>query len=217
MRRRAFLGTLALVPITGTLAASAGMNVVFDGDGVAAGIGASPGRGLDAQVGAALGVQARVQNVAAGTRPVLNCLTMFGQRVAPLYIPEFRANIIVFQGGRQDIAQGRGPARAYAALTDYVAAAHRQGWKVIVLTELRPDDLSAARQADLEAYNDRVRHNRARADAVVDFDSEPRLADPVQRRKSELFNAGGVYPNDGGYALLTAMLVPAIKRLGSTA
>jgi lysophospholipase L1-like esterase len=216
MKRRAFLGALTTLPAHGVLAAVASMNVVFDGDGLSASIGASPGRGLDALVAAALGGQVRVRNVAAPARPVLNCLTMFGQRVAPLYMPAYGANIIVFHGGDNDIAQGRGATRTYAALTDYIGMAHRQGWKVIVSTELPRPDFSAARQADLEAFNDRLRHNRARADAIVDFGNDPRLADPEQRLNPELFTADGVHPSDGGYAVLASILVPAIKRLGST-
>lgn len=216
MRRRAVLGALTTVPAHGVLAGVGGMNVVLDGDGLSASIGASPGRGLDVLVAAALGGQARVRNVAASARPVLNCLTMFGQRVAPLYMPAYVANIIVFHGGDDDIAQGRGATRTYAALTDYIGTAHRQGWKVIVSTGLRRHDFSTARQADLEAFNDRLRRNWAGADAVVDFGNDPRLADPEQRLNPELFAADGVHPSDGGYAVLASILVPAIKRLGST-
>ncbi len=216
MRRRLFLAAASAVLMGQERTARASINLVFDGDSIPAGIGATPNHGLDAQVVAALGDQVRSSNVAAGGRPVLNCLTMFKQRVAPLFGPEFGANVIVFHAGDNDIAQGRDAMRTYAAFTDYVEAAHNQGWKVVVSTELRRYDWRQAQEAQLEAYNDRLRQNRARADAVVDFDTDPRLLDPDQRLNPDLFTHDRVHPSDGGYAVLAAMLVPAIQRVSST-
>jgi lysophospholipase L1-like esterase len=209
---------LAAAPLmlVGRAAAGGGVILLFDGDSISAGVGATPGHGLDAQVVAALGDQVRSSNVAAGGRPVLNCLTMFRQRVVPLFVPEFGANIIVFHAGDNDIAQGRDAVHAYTAFTDYVQAAHDQGWRLVVSTELRRYDWRPVQQAQLEAYNDRLRQNRAGADAVVDLDSDPRLLDPEQRRNPDLFTADGVHPSDGGYAVLAALLAPAIQRVSST-
>lgn len=216
MRRRLFLAAAPVALVRATHAAGTAMNLVVEGDSIAAGIGATPNRGLDAQLVAAMGDQVRAKNVAASGRTVLNCLTGFKSRVAPLYAPEFSVNIIVFHAGKVDFLQGRDAGRTYAAFTDYVEGAHRQGWKVIVSTQLHRFDVRPAQQAQMDAYNDRLRRNRARADAVVDFDTDPRMLEPAQRHNPELFAADGIHPSDGGYAVLAAMIVPAIQRVSST-
>ena len=121
------------------------VNLVFDGDSISAGWGSSPGHGLDARVVAALGGNVRLHNVAASGRPVAECLRMYDQLVAPLFDPAVRHNVIVFHAGDNDLVQGRDAALTYAAFTDYVAAAHRQGWKIVVSTELRRGDFGQMR------------------------------------------------------------------------
>ena len=83
-------------------------------------------------------------------------------------------------------------------------------------TELRRYDWREKQETQLEAYNDHLRRNRAHAEAVVDFDIDPRLLEPAQRRNPDLFTPDGVLPTDGGYAVLAALLVPAIQRISST-
>ncbi len=193
-----------------------GLNLVFDGDSISAGAGSSPNHGPDRQVLPLLDGPVRLHNVAVSGRPVSDCLLLYPQLVAPLFAADRGANVIVFHAGDNDLAQGRSSVQTYAAFTAYVALAHRQGWKVVVSTELQRFDWSAARQADLADYNDRLRENRAGADAVVDLDTDPRLALPSGRRNPALFTPDGVHPSDGGYAVLAALLAPAIRRVGST-
>jgi lysophospholipase L1-like esterase len=188
-------------------------NLVFDGDSISAGWGASPGHGLDVRVAAELGDAVRLRNVAVGGRPVSECLRLYRKLVAPLFVSKGRANVIVFHAGDNDIAQGRSAAQTYAAFTDYVAAAHQQGWKVVVSTELRRLDFSLEKAAELAAYNDRLRTNTAGADAVVDFDANPQMVDPAQRSDPALFSRDGIHPGNGGCSLLAGMLAPAVKRV----
>jgi lysophospholipase L1-like esterase len=189
------------------------VNLVFDGDSISAGWGSSPGRGLDALVAAALGANVRLHNVAAGGRPVAECLRMYDQLVAPLFDPAVRQNVIVFHAGDNDFVQGRDAALTYAAFTAYVAAAHRQGWKIVVSTELRRGDFGQVQEAELELYNDRLRQNRAGADAVVDFDADPRMTNMPERLDPALFTRDRVHPSDGGYLVLGGMLAPAVARV----
>jgi lysophospholipase L1-like esterase len=217
--RRRLLTALSVLPaLCGgrVVAAGRGLNLIFDGDSISAGAGSSQGHALDVTVVAGLDVPLRLNNVAASGRPVLNCLRFYGQRVAPLFSPEFRANVIVFHAGDNDINQGRDAAHTYAAFTDYVEAAHRQGWKVVVSTELRRFDFPPPKQAYLEDYNARLRQNRAHADAVVDLDAEARFVAPEERHDTDVFSPDGVHPSDGGYAIIADMLVSAIKRVSST-
>ncbi len=121
-------------------------------------------------------------------------------------------HIIAFHAGDNDIALHQTAADTYAAFTGYVAAAHRQGWKVVVSIELRrygfPPDLQAA----LLHYSDCLRANAAGAVAVVDLDQEPRFVLIEDRSIPGLFTHDGVHPSDGGYAVLG----PVVRWVGST-
>jgi lysophospholipase L1-like esterase len=189
------------------------VNLVFDGDSISAGAGASPGHGLDGQVVAAIGDDVRLHNVAVGGRPVSDCLRLYDQRVAPLFDASTRHNVIAFHAGDNDIAQGRSADQTYVAFSAYVAAAHRQGWKVVVTTELRHADFSPLMEMKLEDYNNLIRRNQAGADAVVDLDADPRLRDFSHRAEADLFTRDGIHPSDGGYAVAAGMLAPQVKQI----
>jgi lysophospholipase L1-like esterase len=189
------------------------VNLVFDGDSISAGIGTSPGQGLDKLVAVAVGDDVQLHNVAVGGRPVSECLHLYHQLVTPLYDPASHHNVIAFHAGDNDIAQGRDGAQTYAAFTAYVAAAHQQGWKVVVTTELRHADFSPYLEGKLEDYNFKLKRNQAGADAVVDLDTDARLRDLSHRKDPALFTHDGIHPSDGGYAVLAGMLAPAVKRV----
>jgi lysophospholipase L1-like esterase len=102
------------------------------------------------------------------------------------------------------------------AFAAYVADAHRQGWKVVVSTELHRGDFDPSQRATLAEYNRMLRQNRAGADAVVDLDTDRRMTDMALRHDPALFTPDGVHPSDGGYAVLAGMLAPAVKRVTAT-
>ncbi len=188
-------------------------NIVFDGDSISAGVGASPGQHPDMQFVRALGRPVRLWNPAVGGRPVSDCLRLFEANVALHIAPHGRFNLIVFHAGDNDIAQGRNAAATYAAFTAYVAAAHRQGWKLVVSTELPRPDFSPVREAELDAYNARLLANRAGADAVVDLSAVPRLTDPHDRDASGWYVRDRVHLNDVGYGVMVRQLVAAARSL----
>lgn len=196
---------------TQNCASSGCINLLFDGDSISAGSGAS--LGLDKRVAEAVGDEVELHNVAVPGRPVSDCLRLFRERVKPLLVPESRSNVIVFHAGDNDIAQGRDAGQTYAAFADYVAAAHEQGWKIVVSTELRRPDFAPLQEAELEDYNNRLRTNAAGADVVVDFDTDRRMLALPYRSDPALFTRDGIHPSDGGYAILAAMLAPAVKRV----
>jgi lysophospholipase L1-like esterase len=197
-------------------ASAACINMVFDGDSISAGIGATRDHTPDRLVARAVG-HVRVYNVAVSGRPVGECLRLFPELVARLFVPGGEPNVIVFHGGDNDIRLGNDAAHTYAVFTSYVSLAHAQGWRVVVSTELRRFDFPAAKEAQLEAYNDRLRENKARADAVVDLDAEPKFADAAYRGDPSVFSNDRVHPSDGGYAILAELLAPAVKRVAGRA
>jgi lysophospholipase L1-like esterase len=188
------------------------INLVFDGDSISAGSGASRDHAADRLVARELG-HVRMYNVAVGGRPMYECLHLYPELVAPLFVPGGPPNVIVLHAGDNDIAHGRTGAQTYAAFTSYVAAAHMQGWKLVISTELKRFDFPPEKEAELEGYNDRVRRNQAGADAVVDLDTEPKFADAGYRNDPALFSKDRIHPSDGGYAVLADMLTQAVKRV----
>jgi len=219
MLRRTALGVLlACAALRPGAAAELGcssancINLVFDGDSISAGAGATRDHAADRLVARELG-HVRMYNVAAGGRPMAECLHLFPELVAPLFVPGGPPNVIVLHAGDNDVARGWSGAQIYAAFTSYVAAAHQQGWKVVISTELKRFDFLPQKEAELEGYNDRVRRNQAGADAVVDLDAEPKFADPAYRSDPAVFGKDRIHPSDGGYVLLADMLTPAVKRV----
>jgi lysophospholipase L1-like esterase len=189
------------------------VNLVFDGDSISAGWGASPGHGLDTLVAAALGAGVRSRNVAVGGRRASKCLKYYPRQIAPRFVAATPHNVIVFHAGDNDVARGSDGALAYAAVTAYVAMAHRDGWKVVVSVELPRPDFDRRKAAELADFNDRMRQNKAGADAVVDWNADPRMTNMSNRADPALFSRDGIHPSDGGYAVLAAMLAPAVRRV----
>jgi lysophospholipase L1-like esterase len=189
------------------------VNLVLDGDSISVGAGASLGNRLDSRLVAALGSDVRSHNVAVGGRPVSDCLRLYPQLVSPLFDATTPLNVIVFHAGDNDISLGHDATQTYVAFAAYVAAAHWQGWKVVVSTELRRRDFSPTQESELVGYNSMLRQNKAGADAVVDFDTDRRMTDMAYRDDPDVFSHDGIHPSNGGYALLANMLAPAVKRV----
>ena len=197
---------------SGKLPTSCG-NIVFDGDSISAGVGATDGLSPDVQFMQDLHVLARVANVAAGGEPVSDCLRLFNNNVTPQFVPGARFNLIVFHAGDNDINQGRSAAQTYEAFTQYVAAAHAQGWKVLVSTEMQRLAFPPDKKAALDDYNRQLLANHAHADAVVNLATERRLTDPAAHSDPTLFIADKMHPTNAGYAILEHMQAAAALRL----
>ncbi len=184
--------------------------LVFDGDSISIGVGASPGRTLAEQVVPLLPPGVASHAVGAGGRPVKECLARYDTDVRPLYDAGAEHNVIFFHAGDNDITQGSSARQAYDALTTYVARAHRQGWSVVVSTELQRFDLPEAMRADLAAFNALVLANSAGADGVADFGGDAILGGVTNRRNPTYYTLDGVHPADTGYAILAGLAARAL-------
>lgn len=184
--------------------------LVFDGDSIAIGVGAPPGRTLAEQVVPLLppGVASHV--VGAGGRPVKDCLARFDTDVRPLFDARAAHNVIFFHAGDNDVTQGSSGQQAYAALTAYVERAHRQGWKVAVSTEMQRFDLPQAMRAEIDAFNALVLANGAGADGVADFGGDATMGGVANRRDPMYYTMDGVHPADAGYAILAGLAARAL-------
>ena len=191
--------------------------LVFDGDSVSSGHGVDGSQSPSAQIARLIDNPVRILNVAEPGRPVSVSLAQFPTSVAPHHDAGAGHNIIAFHGGDNDLAAGDTAARAYDSLCRYVAAAHAQGWKVIVSTELGRPDWDAARQAELAEYNRLERRNDARADVVIDYASLPGLSDLTDRDRSGLYAPDQIHPSAAGYAVLARLLRDAIAAVTGSA
>ncbi len=192
-----------------------GALVLFDGDSIAAGLGASPGCTLALQVQALLPRGTRVAVAAVSGRPAQHCLALYDETVAPAFDAAAAACVIFFHAGDNDIAQGGTAAGAHAALRGYVARAHAQGWAVVVSTEMQRFDFPPAWQGELDAYNALLRADRAGADGLAEFGADPEMGGADARADPARYTADGVHPADGGYAVLArvaaASLLPLLR------
>ncbi len=198
--------------MTRAAAATEGV-IVFDGDSVSRGLGASPGQGPDAQLGRILGRPVRISNVAISGLPVFKAVAKFAQDVTPRYDPQAAFNIVAFHAGDNDVAAGKTADETYASLTEYIRMAHAQGWTVIVSTELARPTFSPEKQAYLADYNTMMRHNAAGADAVIDYAAIAGLSEVANRAGSPFYQHDQVHPSDRGYGILAEQLKAAILKL----
>ena len=187
--------------------------LLFDGDSVSSGHGVAGSQSPSAQIARLIDNPVRILNVAEPGQPVSRSLAQFPFNVAPHFDAGARHNIIAFHGGDNDLAAGDTAARAYGNLCRYVAAAHAQGWKVVVSTELGRPDWDAAQQAELAEYNRLERRNDANADVVIDYASLPGLSTLTDRDRSGLYAPDQIHPSAEGYGVLAHLLRDAIAAI----
>ncbi len=193
-----------------SLGAPATTVLIFDGDSIAIGVGASPGRTLAEQVVPLLppGVASHV--VGAGGRPVKDCLARFDTDVLPLLDARAAHNVVFFHAGDNDVTQGSTGRQAYAALGAYIARAHGLGCKVVVSTEMQRYDLPLAMREELDTFNALMLANAAGADGVADFGGDATMGGVAYRRDRTYYTMDGVHPADAGYAILAGLAARAL-------
>jgi lysophospholipase L1-like esterase len=193
-------------------------NLVFDGDSISAGGGASPtpDKMPPRMIQKSLPDAVIAYDVAVSGSQVSECLDRFEAHVMPRYNLKAPSNLIVFHAGDNDIGQLRTAPATYEAFTRYVALAHRNGWKVVVSTELPRPDFPAVRESELEDYNRRLLENSAGADAVVDLSADRQLNDAHGRPESGLYTADSIHPNDNGYSRIFYLLSIKIAQMLGT-
>lgn len=210
MAFRTSLPVLRLSRLFASLRAPPAAVLVFDGDSISVGMGASPGRTLADQVVPLLPPGVAIQVVGAGGRPVKDCLARFDGDVRPLFDARAGHNVIFFHAGDNDVTQGSTGRQAYAALVAYVARAHGQGWTVVVSTEMQRFDLPRALRAEIDTYNALALANAAGADGVADFGGDATMGGVANRRNPTYYTMDGVHPADAGYAILAGLAAKAL-------
>lgn len=191
------------------------MNIVFDGDSIALGVGASPAMTLSSQTGKMLRNKSTIHVIAQGGRQLSECFDTFDQRVAALHNPTADQNIVFLKAGDNDITRNSSAEVTYRHLENYVDLAHGRGWKVIVASNLQRFDVSDDLQHELSTFNDLTVKNNAKAEIVLDFASDEILSKLEIRINRHYYNQDGVHPTNAGYTILARKLALAIDRLCS--
>lgn len=117
-------------------------------------------------------------------------------------------NILVIEGGSNDIAGGANGATLYSGTTTpLIASAKATGYKVGVATLLPRTGVDTQRLA----YNSAVRTNAGGADFIVDVGAIPGMGAVGDLANTTYYNADGIHPNDNGHATIQPLYVTAIN------
>ncbi len=152
-------------------------NICIDGSGL------SETRAATSSAGASYG--------ASGAGSIESWVTLGTVAIDPLCVPGAQ-NVVVFDGGRNDISDGITPTALYAAFITFVAARHANAgcpWKVVaapLLSEITQDTKNLA-------YDQLLFANTAGADAIVPY--PPSLINANAYLNTLYFQTpGGVHP-----------------------
>lgn len=128
--------------------------------------------------------------------------------VDALYNPKFSLNICVVWLATNDIEAGTSPSDTYALLTQYIAARHARGWKVITATMLSRKNIEAQKNT----INALILANTAGADAIVDFTGTVLGCDLCSTNLT-YFDADQVHPTQAGVNVEVPLFQAAVNSL----
>lgn len=185
--------------------------LVFDGDSIALGVGASHGHTLADQVVSLLPVDLALHVTAAGGRPIKECLNLFESNVRILHSSHLLANVIFLSAGDNDIAWGSNGRATYDLIHEYVARAHQLSWRVVVSTKLQRYDWPEAGRSELNLLNNLIHANSAGADGVADFQGNLIMGSEIGRMNHTYYTVDGVHPADAGYTILAEIAAVALR------
>ena len=185
--------------------------LVFDGDSISLGAGASNGYTLADQVMPLLPSNVNCHVTAAYGRPVKDCLDLFETVVKPLYNPNAVHNVIFFHAGDNDIAWGRNAIETYDAMQNYIMLAHRQGWLVVVSTELQRYDWPEPGRLAIDTLNELILANSAGADGIADFQGNIIMGSESGRLDQLYYTSDHIHPADAGYTILAEIAAASLR------
>lgn len=133
------------------------------------------------------------------------------ESVDSLFQPEAGKNIVMIQGGGNDMALGATAAQAFLSLVSYCLARRRKGWKVVVGTMYSRISLDVQKNA----LNTSIRaYWPSFADGLIDYAAIPQLgADGAYSNGTYFQNSGpstGVHLKDAGATLAASLGSSAI-------
>jgi lysophospholipase L1-like esterase len=200
---------------TVTLPASGVGRVVFDGDSLTAGSGATDP--YPTQFRRRWSGSLSWFNFGVGGQRIRDMLADAGRQIDPLYNPAFGRCVVVVWGGTNDIALWRHfPEVVFADIRDYCLGRKDRGFTVVVLTMLPRSDASAlpTTEAAREQLNDLLRSNwQEFADALVDVAADPGLGAPGDELNQEYYQSDRVHLNDNGLGTVARLVYQTVSGL----
>lgn len=189
--------------------------LVFDGDSISLGEGATNGHTLADQTLSLLSSEAIHHITAVGGRQAKECLSLFSFNVMPLYQSD-KKNIIFFNAGDNDIAHGSSANETYAAIRAYIELAHYYGWQVVVSTKLQRYDWPEEARSVITKLNLLITANEAKAERVADFQANPTVGGDLGRLDRKYFTSDQIHPADAGYTILATIAATELLTLLSS-
>jgi hypothetical protein len=134
---------LSLSPCQPLQGSSQPTDIVFDGNSLTAGLGASPGNSYPEQAMRLLPRSYTWHNLGVSAQTTVQMAADAADQVDALVDPSAR-NVLVVWEATNDLFFGAGPEAAYGHLVSYCQDRRRAGYQVIVLTLLPRSEPGAA-------------------------------------------------------------------------
>jgi lysophospholipase L1-like esterase len=178
--------------------------IVFDGDSLTAGSGATdpyPSQFARMWPGPLSWI-----NFGIGGQRMQDMLANAPRQVDPLYNPRIGRCVVVAWGGTNDLALWKhSPQVVYTSVRDYCLGRLRAGFEVVVLTTLPRSDIKSypGFEPNRQDLNYLIRCNwREFADALADVAADPKLGESGAELNQEYFNPDRVHLNNDGLGLV---------------
>jgi lysophospholipase L1-like esterase len=198
-----------------TGAAPSGLQVIFRGDSITAGVGAPAGLDYVSRIERRLAPRRiRCIRLAAPGETAADIAARAAAAIDPLHYGRGRS-LLVLLAGTNDLFAGEHGEAVAAAIADCCRGRRARGFAVIAAT-LPPHGATAdpARlERERQALNARLRAGwREFADALADPGGDPVLGDPARVGDPTLF-ADRVHPAAAGHATIARHVGAALERL----
>jgi lysophospholipase L1-like esterase len=189
--------------------------VVFEGDSLTWGQGASPGHRYPSLVRRHLPDQSRYGVPAVPGDTWLD-LDARAETLDSTYGDGRGTHVLVVWAGSNDLNEGRSVGDTYQDMVAYCLARRLTGWRVLVLTVLprSQSDVPTGYERDREALNSLIRKNwPSFADGLVDIASDPRLGVPGDEKDRTYYLADRIHLTDRGYGLVARHVLTGLSGL----
>ena len=199
----------AFTAINGYVGVPVRNRVIFDGDSLTRGLGAStPGGTYVSQVAPLLGPGWETRNLGIGGQMTMDVLADAATQIDSQFDASLNANVVCLWIGSNDIWQQLPANETYARIVEYSEDRQAAGFKVVV-GSVMPRNLTPYAQTQRQELNALLReHWQEFADGFADFAAEPRL----QNYLDTDYFADKVHPTDAGYAIVAPIATAAIQQ-----
>jgi lysophospholipase L1-like esterase len=187
--------------------------VMFDGDSITRGVGASLySTNYVERVASLLGTSWDRGNFGHDGTQIDQILLRRPRQVDPCYDGARPKNIYVCMAGTNNLAFGQSAASIYSTISSNIANAKLAGWKVIQQTVtgriVGMNGWTSGMETVRQSLNTLISGNAAGADRTVDHTTTPRLESPNTTDFPD-----GLHPADSGHSLISANVYPVILTL----